>query len=86
MRDLMRRTVVVAGAAVVLLGPAAGVASAAGGAAAGPRLAAAAQAVPGGTWGTAEQVRHRQRQPELPLHHDSLGVVCLAGQMQRRRG
>ena len=56
MRGLMRRAAVVAGAAVVLLGPAAGVASAAGGAAAGPRLAAVAQAVPGGTWGTAEQV------------------------------
>ena len=40
MRGLMRRTVVVAGAAVVLLGLAVGVAG----------------AVPGGTWGTAEQV------------------------------
>jgi len=76
MRDLMRRTVVVAGAAVVLLGPAAGVASAAGGAAAGPRLAAAAQAVPGGTWGTAEQVPGTANDnPNFPFT-TTLSVSC----------
>ena len=56
MRGLMRRMVVVAGAVVVLLGPAVGVASATGGAAAGTRLAVGVGAVPGGSWGTAEQV------------------------------
>src|SRR5262249_40392101 len=76
MRGLMRRTVVVAGAAVVLLGPAAGVASAAGEAVAGPRLAAAAQAAPGGTWGTAEQVPGTTNEnPNFPFT-TTLSVSC----------
>ena len=46
MGSLMRRGAVAAGAAVVLLSPAVG----------GAPLAAAAQAVSGGTWGTAIEV------------------------------